>query len=207
MSNPVHEVDGTSHTAKGKGVCKDGQCDFLLAVPVKSFDSGDTNRDLHMLQVTRGAQFPYVTVRLHLPEAALASPSLLCNIEVQFAGQTAHYSHVRFQQSMEGKSHHITGSVPATADPSFPMEAQIVHVPLEARIKREMQSPPFQPGEQVYEAGAQIYVKQCASCHGVPGYDVSFAKWMFPKAPQLWKKHGNGVVGVSDDEVDETYWK
>ena len=95
----------------------------------------------------------------------------------------------------------------ATADPSFPMEAQIVHVPLEARIKREMQSPPFQPDEQVYEAGAQIYVKQCASCHGVPGHDVSFAKWMFPKAPQLWKKHGNGVVGVSDDEVGETYWK
>ncbi len=96
MSHPVHEVDGTSHVAKGKGVCKDGQCDFLLAVPVKSFDSGDTNRDLHMLQVTRGAQFPYVTVRLHLPESALASPSLICDIEVQFAGQTAHYSHSAF---------------------------------------------------------------------------------------------------------------
>ena len=95
----------------------------------------------------------------------------------------------------------------ATADPSFPMEAQIVHVPLEARIKREMQAPPFQPDEQVYQAGAQIYVKQCASCHGTPGHDVPFAKWMFPKAPQLWQKHGDGVVGVSDDEVGETYWK
>ncbi len=30
---------------------------------------------------------------------------------------------------------------------------------------------------------------------------------MFPVAPQLWEKHGNGVVGVSDDEVGETYWK
>ena len=95
----------------------------------------------------------------------------------------------------------------ATADPSFPYEAQIVHVPLEARIKREMQSPPFAPDEQVYQAGAQIYVKQCASCHGTPGHDVAFAKAMFPKAPQLWKKHGNGVVGVSDDQVGETYWK
>ena len=114
MSHPVHEVDGISHMAKGKGVCKDGRCDFLLAVPVKSFDSGDTNRDLHMLQVTRGAQFPYVTVRLRVPESALASPSLICDIEVQFAGQTAHYSHVPFQRSMEGNSHHITGSVPAT---------------------------------------------------------------------------------------------
>ncbi len=96
----------------------------------------------------------------------------------------------------------------ATADPSFPMEAQIVHVPLEARIRREMQSPPFEPNEQTYQAGAQTYVKQCASCHGTPGHDVAFAKYMFPKAPQLWKKHGNkGVVGVSDDEVGETYWK
>ena len=55
-----------------------------------------------------------MTVCLHLPESALASPSLICDIEVQFAGQTAHYSHVPFQQSMKGNSHHITGSVPAT---------------------------------------------------------------------------------------------
>jgi hypothetical protein len=40
----------------------------LIAVPVKSFDSGDSNRDLHMLQVTRGAQFPLVTVRTRLPD-------------------------------------------------------------------------------------------------------------------------------------------
>ena len=30
---------------------------------------------------------------------------------------------------------------------------------------------------------------------------------MFPKAPQLWQPHGNGVVGVSDDPPGETYWK
>jgi hypothetical protein len=29
---------------------------------VKSFDSGDNNRDLHMLQVTRGPQFPLIGV-------------------------------------------------------------------------------------------------------------------------------------------------
>jgi hypothetical protein len=43
-------------------------CDFLIAVPVKSFDSGNSNRDLHMLQVTRGGQFPMITVRTRLPE-------------------------------------------------------------------------------------------------------------------------------------------
>jgi mono/diheme cytochrome c family protein len=31
---------------------------------------------------------------------------------------------------------------------------------------------------------------------------------MYPDAPQLWKKHAKGnVVGVSDDEVGETYWR
>jgi len=57
VSHPLHQSEGTSHAARGKGVCHDGQCDFLIAVPIKSFDSGDSNRDLHMLQVTRGAEY------------------------------------------------------------------------------------------------------------------------------------------------------
>jgi hypothetical protein len=114
MSHPMHEVDGTSHAARGKGVCHAGQCDFLIAAPVKSFDSGDSNRDLHMIQVTRGAQFPIVTVRLRLPEAALGSATLDCDLEVEFAGNTAHYGHVQFHQTIEGAGHHITGVVPST---------------------------------------------------------------------------------------------
>jgi hypothetical protein len=114
MSHPLHEVDGTSHGARGKGACHAGQCDFLVAAPVKSFDSGDSNRDLHMVQVTRGAQFPVITVRFRLAEAVLTSTVLDCDLEVEFAGNTAHYSHVLFQQVVNGNSHHITGVVPAT---------------------------------------------------------------------------------------------
>src|SRR5881397_2305288 len=66
VSHPLHQSEGVSHAARGKGVCNAGQCDFLIAVPVKSFDSGDSNRDLHMLQVARGGQFPMVTVRTRL---------------------------------------------------------------------------------------------------------------------------------------------
>lgn len=114
MSHPIHEVDGVSHAARGKGVCHAGQCDFLIAVPVKSFDSGDTNRDLHMLQVTKGAEFPIVSVRLQVPEASLSQPDLNCDLTVQFAGQTAHYSHVVFHQVIEGSLHHVTGTIPST---------------------------------------------------------------------------------------------
>jgi hypothetical protein len=39
VSHPLHQVDGTSHAARGKGVCHDGQCDFLIAVPAMSSSS------------------------------------------------------------------------------------------------------------------------------------------------------------------------
>ncbi len=96
----------------------------------------------------------------------------------------------------------------AAADPAFPMEAQIVHVPLGARVARELKPAPFAASEEGLQAGAHVYKSECAACHGTPGQDVAYAKWMYPQAPQLWKKHGNSdVVGVSDDEVGETYWK
>jgi len=83
VSHPLHQTDGVSHAARGKGVCHAGACDFLIAVPVKSFDSGDSNRDLHMLQVTRGAEFPMVTVRTQLPEAAEGSTKVDADLEIQ----------------------------------------------------------------------------------------------------------------------------
>lgn len=96
----------------------------------------------------------------------------------------------------------------ATADKPFPLEKEIVRVPLKARIARQMQTPPFGISEDVYEGGAHVYKAECAACHGIPGRDVPYAKHMYPAAPQLWKKHARGnVVGVSDDEPGETYWK
>jgi hypothetical protein len=114
MSHPMHQLDGVSHAAKGKGTCHAGQCDFLIAAPVKTFDSGDTNRDLHMLETTRGAQFPMVVVRTHFPEAVTTAATIDADLEVQFAGQTAHYSHVQFQRVTQGNEVHITGTIPST---------------------------------------------------------------------------------------------
>ena len=114
MSHPMHEVNGVSHDAKGKGICHAGQCNFLIAVPVKSFDSGDSNRDLHMIEATRGAQFPMVTVRAQFPAAAITDATIYADLEVQFAGQTAHYSHVSLQRATQGNDVQITGTVPAT---------------------------------------------------------------------------------------------
>jgi thiosulfate dehydrogenase len=96
----------------------------------------------------------------------------------------------------------------AVVDPSFPMEAQIVHVPLNARIDKEApRNAPIEPSPVNLQAGAQIYREQCAACHGLYPTASSFGASMYPHAPQLWKPHGRGVVGVSDDPPGETFWK
>src|ERR1700756_3799872 len=114
VSHPLHETQGVSRAARGKGVCHEGQCDFLIAVPVKSFDSGDSNRDLHMIQVTRGAEFPMVTVRTRLPESAAASSRVKADLEIQFAGQTALYKQVELELVTQGGDTRVTGTIPAT---------------------------------------------------------------------------------------------
>jgi thiosulfate dehydrogenase len=95
----------------------------------------------------------------------------------------------------------------ATGDPQLPFEAQIVRVPLGARIAREMPvTVPIPVDDANLGAGAALYSVQCAACHGVPGHASSFAAGMFPRAPQLFTRHGE-AVGVSDDDAGESYWK
>jgi hypothetical protein len=114
VSHPLKQTEGASRAAKGKGVCHAGQCDFLIAVPVKSFDSGDSNRDLHMLQVVRGGQYPLITVRTHLPEDASSLATIQADLEVQFAGHTVQYKQIAFQHVVKGDDAVITGTIPLT---------------------------------------------------------------------------------------------
>src|SRR5271154_585005 len=113
VSHPLHQSEGVSHAARGKGVCHDGQCDFLIAVAVKSFDSGDSNRDLHMQQVTKAGRFPLVTVRTRLPETLAGAATINADLEVEFAGQTVQYKQALFQQVTEGDKVRILGTIPA----------------------------------------------------------------------------------------------
>lgn len=102
------------------------------------------------------------------------------------------------------------GSPPvAVADTPFPMEKTIVHIPLHARIRRDMpKSVPIQPTADNLTAGAQIYRQNCQICHGSNAQISNIAPHMFPPAPQLWHAHGpHNVVGVSDDPPGVTYWK
>lgn len=96
----------------------------------------------------------------------------------------------------------------AVTDHAFPFEKQIVHVPLQARINKEMPGKaPIEVSETNLVAGAKTYREQCAFCHGLMGHPSTIAPHMYPSTPQLWASHRNGVVGVSDDPPGETYWK
>ncbi|MGH9414321.1 MAG: hypothetical protein ACRD0Y_11360 [Terriglobales bacterium] len=113
--HPLHHVEGVSHAARGRGVCHDGTCVFLAAAPVNSFRSGDTDRDLHMLQVTRGAQFPMITVRTSVPAASLRPGNLRADVLVSFAGQQKDYTAVAFRISAgPGGELELQGTIPAT---------------------------------------------------------------------------------------------
>jgi len=67
-----------------------------------------------MIQVTRGAEFPMVEVRTRLPESAANSITVKADLEIKFAGQTAHYQQVPFEMTTEGTGRHIVGTIPAT---------------------------------------------------------------------------------------------
>ena len=101
------------------------------------------------------------------------------------------------------------GKVPvAVADPPFPYEDQVVSIPLDARIQKDMVSTHIEADQPTLTAGAQIYTERCSVCHGLHGKPSAIGVHMYPDAPQLLEKHITGnVVGVSDDPPGETFWK
>jgi len=99
-----------------------------------------------------------------------------------------------------------SGRMPAaTSDPPMPFEATVAGVALHARIHREA---PTRDVSGVATAelvsGADVYQKNCAFCHGLPGQPIPpVAQGEFPKPPQLFTVDGR----VSDDPAGVTYWK
>lgn len=55
-----------------------------------------------------------VIVRTQLPDADPKDSTIRADLEVQFAGQTAHYKQVPFQLTIQGNEVRLTGTIPAT---------------------------------------------------------------------------------------------
>ncbi|HSN15656.1 MAG TPA: YceI family protein [Anaeromyxobacteraceae bacterium] len=64
LVHKLHSVEGVAHAVEGKArVTPDGGLQFAVRARVAAFDSGNSNRDAHMLEVTEAARFPSVTAR------------------------------------------------------------------------------------------------------------------------------------------------
>lgn len=100
--HPLHAFTARSkNAAKGKAVCDAEKCELLIAVPVKSFDSENSNRDAHMLEVSRGAEFPLITFRSTF---ALKSISSEVDGVAEFAGQTKPIKLVKLKQGGDAEN-------------------------------------------------------------------------------------------------------
>jgi hypothetical protein len=103
----IKKADGDSSQAKGKGEC--GQdCEFLVAAPIKSFESKDSNRDLNMLKVTKADKFPLVIARIK-SKKEVKNSILLADVEIDFSGIKKNYSAIPFKLTSTTDGFHVEG--------------------------------------------------------------------------------------------------
>ncbi|GAB4443957.1 MAG: hypothetical protein OHK0011_26160 [Turneriella sp.] len=110
VQHPLKTARGISRSAKGRVRCDKRSCEALLAVEVKSFDSGDSNRDLHMLETVRGALHPVLTVRSRFAPRLTAGGQLTVDLEIELAGQKSTVRGVSLQtELLTNRSLKVTG--------------------------------------------------------------------------------------------------
>ncbi|MGD0964332.1 MAG: cytochrome c [Candidatus Acidiferrales bacterium] len=100
----------------------------------------------------------------------------------------------------------MLGLAPAAATaPPMPFERFLAGTALHNRISREAPQRDLSSfTNQDLIAGADVYKRNCAVCHGLPPLPAPpIAKAMFPGAPQLLTPEGM----ITDDAVGVTYWK
>lgn len=85
-------VKGESSELKGKMVCEKEVCEFLIAVPTKSFVSSDSNRDLNMQTILEVTKYPLITVKGTLAETELSKSQFEIKSIVSFHGVEKGYT-------------------------------------------------------------------------------------------------------------------
>ena len=97
-----------------------------------------------------------------------------------------------------------SGMAPAAvADPMMPYERKMAHMALDAHIEKQSAGEsPVPADEPNFLAGADVYKKECAVCHGLPDHPAEYLNIMFPKPTALFRGKG-----VSDDPASESNWK
>lgn len=92
VSYLIKNAEGVSILAKGKAECSEN-CQFLIAAPIKSFESKDSNRDLNMIQVTKASKFPMVVAKF-ITKNEVTNDQLLSDVEIEFSGVKMYYHNI-----------------------------------------------------------------------------------------------------------------
>ena len=92
LIHKLHEVVGTAKPSVGVAVLRpDGTLQVQVRANVKDFDSGNSNRDSHMQEVTEAAKFPLIEVKgeaagVKFPESYPATVPVTLKADVTFHG-------------------------------------------------------------------------------------------------------------------------
>lgn len=104
----IKHAEGESVESKGKGECKDAGCEFLVAAPIKSFTSKDSNRDLNMLSAAKADKFPLVVVHVK-SKSDISGGKMIVDLDVEFAGVKKTYSGIVFTTTQAIDGFHVSG--------------------------------------------------------------------------------------------------
>lgn len=88
----IKKVHSESTQIKGKMECSEKECEFLIAAPVKSFASSDSNRDSNMLDTTEASKYPVTSARGNFAKDDLMkNGSWTLTLDVEFHGVKKQY--------------------------------------------------------------------------------------------------------------------
>lgn len=110
----IKKADGDSVDSKGKGECN-SNCEFLVAAPVKSFQSKDSNRDSNMLKYAKADKFPLVVAKIS-SKNEISNGVLVADLEIEFGGIKHIYKNVSFNAKISDGNLHVEGKLDLLLD-------------------------------------------------------------------------------------------
>ncbi len=87
----MKKIDSQSTKVKGKINCSE-TCEYLLAIPLKSFTTQDSNRDLNMFTAIEADKYKVTTARGTFPRNILDAPEGKIEALIDFHGVKKLYS-------------------------------------------------------------------------------------------------------------------
>lgn len=106
----LKNIEASTAKVKGKGQCQKGKCDFIIATPVKTFVSKDSNIDTKMLLFTKAAEHPMEVVKTSYSGDPLNIKKVDLNISL--AGKSKNYKNSSVNITKVGNGFQVKSEIP-----------------------------------------------------------------------------------------------